>query len=57
LKIGGRLVIPVGEAGEAQELLVIIRKSATEFTAEKVCGVVYVPLVCPAILRVPYFFP
>jgi len=44
LKVGGRLVIPVGSAGGNQDLQLIYRKSDTEWNASTVCGVVYVPL-------------
>jgi protein-L-isoaspartate(D-aspartate) O-methyltransferase len=44
LKIGGKLIVPVGQAGHAQELQLITRKSDTEWTTTTVCGVLYVPL-------------
>lgn len=43
LKVGGRLVIPVGPAGN-QALVAIDRKSEKEFVQSHVCGVMYVPL-------------
>lgn len=45
LKIGGRLVIPVGSDLRAQELLRITRLSQTEFTTEEIADVRFVPLV------------
>lgn len=44
LKIGGRLVIPVGTA-KRQEMNVIIRNSENEFKLEKHGGFVFVPLL------------
>jgi protein-L-isoaspartate(D-aspartate) O-methyltransferase len=44
LKIGGRLVIPVG-SGEHQDLVRAIRRSATEYSCESLGGVVFVPLI------------
>jgi len=43
LKIGGRLVIPVG-GRSGQELVLIDRISEKEFTTSNICGVVYIPL-------------
>ncbi|WP_303722516.1 protein-L-isoaspartate(D-aspartate) O-methyltransferase [Malonomonas rubra] len=45
LKIGGRLVIPVGLPNLHQELLLIERLDATEFKTESILGVVFVPLI------------
>ncbi|MCH8861311.1 MAG: protein-L-isoaspartate(D-aspartate) O-methyltransferase [Proteobacteria bacterium] len=45
LKIGGRLVIPVGGTRSFQDLLKITRNSETEFTEENLGGVRFVPLV------------
>lgn len=45
LKIGGRLVIPVGLPGLHQELLLITRLGEADFTVESILGVVFVPLV------------
>lgn len=45
LKIGGRLVIPVGQPNLHQELLLIRRLDETEFSTESILGVVFVPLV------------
>lgn len=44
LKIGGRLVIPVGKENR-QEMLVVIRVSEEEFKNEKHGGFVFVPLL------------
>ena len=44
LKIGGRLVIPVGNE-KRQEMNVITRTSADEFNCEKNGGFVFVPLL------------
>ena len=44
LKIGGRLVIPVGQENR-QEMLVVIRISEEEFKTEKHGGFVFVPLL------------
>ena len=45
LKIGGRMVIPVGENQEFQELLRVTRISETEFETEDLAAVRFVPLV------------
>ena len=44
LKIGGRLVIPVGNT-QRQEMQLLIRISETEFKSEKHGGFVFVPLL------------
>ena len=44
LKIGGRLVIPVGNS-KRQEMIVIKRVADTEFETEKHGGFVFVPLL------------
>ena len=44
LKIGGRLVIPVGNS-KRQEMIVITRVSETDFETEKHGGFVFVPLL------------
>ena len=44
LKIGGRLVIPVGNS-KRQEMIVITRVSDSEFKSEKHGGFVFVPLL------------
>ena len=45
LKIGGRMVIPVGSAETTQELVRITRISDTEFKTEDIADVRFVPLI------------
>ena len=45
LKIGGRLVIPVGRTAKAQELLRVTRTSDDEYRSENLDEVRFVPLV------------
>ncbi len=45
LKPGGRLVIPVGEAGGAQELLLIVKTAAGKLERKSILPVRFVPLV------------
>ena len=45
LKIGGRMVIPVGEHQDYQELVRVTRVSETEFETEDLAAVRFVPLV------------
>ncbi len=45
LKIGGRMVIPVGPKETFQELVRITRKGEEEYSQEKLCEVRFVPLV------------
>lgn len=45
LKVGGRLVIPVGADHFGQELVRVIRTSSDEFTTEDIADVRFVPLV------------
>jgi protein-L-isoaspartate(D-aspartate) O-methyltransferase len=45
LKIGGRLVIPIGHPDEAQELVKLTRRSETSFEEEHLGAVRFVPLV------------
>jgi len=45
LKIGGRLIIPVGSSEHAQKLIRVIRLSETEFITEDLADVRFVPLV------------
>jgi len=45
LKIGGRMVIPVGDNREFQELLRVTRVSETEFETEDLATVRFVPLI------------
>lgn len=45
LKIGGRMIIPVGRQQATQQLQLIIRKTETEFSIEDHESVTFVPLV------------
>jgi protein-L-isoaspartate(D-aspartate) O-methyltransferase len=45
LKIGGRLVIPVGADQRSQELVRVIRVSAKEYRSEDIADVRFVPLI------------
>lgn len=45
LKIGGRMVIPVGSEPTSQELVRITRQSETRFTGEDIADVRFVPLI------------
>ena len=45
LKIGGRLVIPVGADQRAQELVRVIRISKNEYLSEDIADVRFVPLI------------
>ena len=45
LKIGGRLVIPVGASTSIQSLIKVTRQSKKAFTDIELCGVRFVPLV------------
>ncbi len=45
LKIGGRLVLPVGSSKRKQQLVLITRRSQYEFEEEKKGSVAFVPLV------------
>jgi protein-L-isoaspartate(D-aspartate) O-methyltransferase len=45
LKIGGRLVIPVGADRRAQELVRVIRLSDNEYRSEHIADVRFVPLI------------
>jgi protein-L-isoaspartate(D-aspartate) O-methyltransferase len=45
LKIGGRLVIPVGASQTMQTLIRVTRNSDEQFSEEDLCGVRFVPLV------------
>ena len=44
MKVGGRMIVPVGEQHEAQELLQVDR-TEDGATAKALLSVVYVPLV------------
>jgi protein-L-isoaspartate(D-aspartate) O-methyltransferase len=45
LKIGGRLVIPIGERGGAQELVKVVRDAEDRFHEEDLGPVTFVPLI------------
>lgn len=45
LKVGGRLVVPVGRSRRLQDLIRVLRTSETEFQVENLGAVAYVPLV------------
>src|SRR5665647_1703720 len=45
LRIGGRLVIPVGADQRSQELVRVVRISATEYRSEDIADVRFVPLI------------
>jgi protein-L-isoaspartate(D-aspartate) O-methyltransferase len=45
LKVGGRLVMPVGDTAREQTLLRITRRSESEFSQEALEGVRFVPLI------------
>jgi protein-L-isoaspartate(D-aspartate) O-methyltransferase len=45
LKIGGRLLIPVGEQAYFQDLICMVKKSETEFKEKSLGGVVFVPMI------------
>jgi len=45
LKIGGRLIIPVGAKNFHQELILVERKEDNKWTKNNVGGVVFVPLI------------
>ena len=52
LKLGGRMVIPVGAAGRAQELLLIVKTAAGKIEQKSILPVRFVPLV-PLVPLVP----
>jgi len=45
LKVGGRLLTPVGDDPAYQELVCIVRKGETEFESHNLGGVVFVPMI------------
>jgi protein-L-isoaspartate(D-aspartate) O-methyltransferase len=45
LKVGGRLVIPVGQQYESQDMVVIDKTGEDEFKEERYPGFIFVPLV------------
>lgn len=49
LKVGGRLVLPVGPVGRVQELIVMEKKADGELTRTTVLEVAFVPLTGPGV--------
>ncbi len=45
LKVGGRMVIPVGKTSNSQELIRITRQSGTKYKTEDIADVRFVPLI------------
>lgn len=45
LKVGGRLIIPVGAVGEAQELVKVVRDEGSRFHEDDLGAVTFVPLI------------
>lgn len=45
LKIGGKLILPIGDSRDAQKLLRVKRKSETEFSKEDFGSCLFVPLI------------
>ncbi|MGF7118802.1 protein-L-isoaspartate O-methyltransferase [Methanobacterium oryzae] len=45
LKVGGRLLIPVGERTYFQDLICILRKSEDEYEKKSIGGVAFVPMI------------
>lgn len=45
LAVGGRLIMPTGEEKDRQNLVVLVRKSQSEFQQEEVGAVRFVPLI------------
>jgi protein-L-isoaspartate(D-aspartate) O-methyltransferase len=45
LKIGGRLVMPVGDDRHVQELICVVRRGEKQFDREDLGGVCFVPLI------------
>jgi len=45
LKPGGRMIVPVGPPGRAQELVRVIKDAANRVTEQSVLGVAFVPLI------------
>ena len=45
LKVGGRLVIPIGADQRAQELVRVVRISTNQYRSEDIAGVRFVPLI------------
>ena len=45
LKVGGRLLVPVGEQSYFQDLICIVKKSEKEFKEKSLGGVAFVPMI------------
>lgn len=45
LKIGGRMIVPVGEIEDTQKLMRLVRTSDDDFTSEALADVRFVPLI------------
>lgn len=45
LKVGGKLLIPVGEQAYFQDLICIVKESETEFKEKSLGGVAFVPMI------------
>ncbi len=45
LKVGGRLLVPVGEQSYFQDLICIVKKSETKFKEKSLGGVAFVPMI------------
>ena len=45
LKVGGRLVIPIGADQRAQELVRVVRVSTNQYRSEDIADVRFVPLI------------
>jgi protein-L-isoaspartate(D-aspartate) O-methyltransferase len=45
LKVGGKLLIPVGESSTFQNLICIVKQSENKFTEKSLGGVVFVPMI------------
>lgn len=45
LKVGGRMIIPIGKMGETQQLVKVVRDSPTQYHEEDLGPVTFVPLI------------
>lgn len=45
LKVGGRLLVPVGEQSYFQDLICVVKKSETKFKEKSLGGVAFVPMI------------
>ncbi|MCD4762039.1 protein-L-isoaspartate O-methyltransferase, partial [bacterium] len=45
LKIGGRLVMPIGDQYQSQDIVAIAKNTATDFSAARYPGFIFVPLI------------